>query len=170
MPLTVLSSVERETLMYQNYKKIVFPYVNKDGSVSWVVEYPDLPGCSAVGSTEEEALIESKVASELWLDEYFELHKSFPIPKEVSNNFSGRVLVRMPKTLHKELTLEAEEERVSLNSLIITLLAQNYGRRMTKPTFNITINQSKPEINETDSALNYQEKSEEKVVDLFPAV
>lgn len=115
--------------MYQNYKKTVFPYTNKDGSTTWVVEYPDLPGCSAVGNTEEEALKESKIASELWLDEYFEQHKFYPIPKEISNNFSGRLLVRLPKTLHKELVIEAEEEGVSLNSLLIALLAQNYGKK-----------------------------------------
>jgi predicted HicB family RNase H-like nuclease len=36
----------------------------------------------------------------------------------------------MPKTLHKELAAEAEEEGVSLNSLVVALLAQNYGRKI----------------------------------------
>lgn len=111
--------------MYPDYKKVVFPYTNKDCSVTWVVEFPDLPGCSAVGRTEEEALQESKVARELWLDEYFDQYKSYPEQKSIANNFSGKILLRLPKTLHKELSEEAEEECVSLNQLIVTLLAQN---------------------------------------------
>jgi predicted RNase H-like HicB family nuclease len=64
--------------MYPVYRKNVFQYQNTDGSVSWVVEFPELPGCSAVGNTKEEALKESKVALELWLDTYYEKHGSYP--------------------------------------------------------------------------------------------
>jgi antitoxin HicB len=112
--------------MYPNYKKSVFPYANKDGSITWVVEYPDLPGCSAVGKTEEESLQESKIACELWLAEYYDDHGCYPVPKEVNNSYSGKFVLRLPKTLHKELAIQAEEEHVSLNSLILTLLAQKH--------------------------------------------
>ena len=156
--------------MFQNYKKVVFPYTNKDGSTTWVVEYPDLPGCSAVGNTEEEALIESKIASELWLDEYFEQHKSYPVPKEMSNSFSGKILVRLPKTLHKELVIEAEEEGVSLNSLVIALLAQNYGKKTTQPTFNITVNQSAPAVENERYVVDYEEKGSRKIIQFPVAV
>lgn len=114
--------------MYPNYKKNIFPYNNKNGSVSWIVEFPDLVGCSAVGETEEKALHESRIACELWLDEYYNEHKCYPTPKVVSNTFSGRLVLRLPKTLHKEISIQAEEEGVSLNSLIITLISQNYGK------------------------------------------
>ena len=153
--------------MFQNYKKIVFPYSNKDGSITWVVEYPDLPGCSAVGKTEEEALEESKIAVELWLEEYFEQHKSLPVPKETSNSFSGKLLVRLPKTLHKELAIEAEEENVSLNSLVIALLAQNFGRKTTQPTLNITVNQTVPAHKNESFLVDYEEKGNRKIIQ-FP--
>lgn len=123
--------------MYPEYKKIIFPYSNRDGSVSWVVEYPDLPGCSAVGKTQEEALVESKTASELWLDAYYDDHHCYPDAKPMSQTFSGRIALRIPKTLHKELSEQAQLEGVSLNSLIITLLAQNFGKRLSRPTINI---------------------------------
>lgn len=127
--------------MYPNYKKNIFPYNNKNGSVSWVVEFPDLTGCSAVGETEEEALRESKTASGLWLDEYFEEHKCYPAAKEVSNTYSGRLVLRLPKTLHKEIAIQAEEEGVSLNTLIITLISQNYGKLISQQHESILINQ-----------------------------
>jgi predicted RNase H-like HicB family nuclease len=118
--------------MYPDYKKIVFPYMNKDGSITWVVEFPDLPGCSAVGSSEEEALHESKIARELWLDDYFDRNKYYPVPKEITVDFSGRFVLRLPKTLHKQLAIEAEEEGVSLNTLIISLLSQNNEKRVAQ--------------------------------------
>lgn len=152
--------------MYNNYRKTVFPYTNKDGSTVWVVEFPDLPGCSAVGNTEEEALAESKVASELWLDEYFEENKCYPVPKEISNSFSGRLLVRMPKTLHKELAAEAEEEGVSLNSLVVALLAQNYGRKMTKPTFNITFSAT-PAVEKERLPVDYEEQGKTNITNIY---
>lgn len=127
--------------MYPNYKKTVFPYSNKNGSVSWVVEFPDLVGCTAVGESEEAALQESRTACELWLDEYYEEHQSYPTPKEVSNSYSGRLVLRLPKTLHKEIAIQAEEEGVSLNTLIITLISQNYGKLVSQQNENVLTNQ-----------------------------
>lgn len=34
----------------------------------WIATFPDLPGCSAWGATEAEALIESKAAALAWLE------------------------------------------------------------------------------------------------------
>jgi len=117
--------------MYPDYRKVVFPYKNLDGSMTWVVEFPDLPDCTAVGDTEDEALTEAKVARDLWLDVYFESHQSYPIPKEIANQYSGKVLLRLPKTLHKSLAEQADDEGVSLNTLMITYLAQYCGERIS---------------------------------------
>ena len=34
----------------------------------WVCEFPDLPGCSGIGDTPEEAIEDGKVAMALWLE------------------------------------------------------------------------------------------------------
>lgn len=54
-----------------------------------------------------------------------ELIESLPKAKGVANpdDPSGVVSVRMPKSLHRSLILEAEEEGISLNQLIVTKLA-----------------------------------------------
>jgi predicted RNase H-like HicB family nuclease len=127
--------------MYPDYRKVVFTYPNSDGSKSWVVDFPDLPGCSAVGESEEEALRESKIASELWLDVYFENHGKYPEAKDFSNEYSGKLLLRLPKTLHKELAQTAQNEGVSLNSYIVSIVAQRFGERASRPTYNFTFNQ-----------------------------
>ena len=153
--------------MDQKYKKVLFPYSNKDGSVSWVVEFPDMPGCSAVGATEEEALLQAKDASELWLEEYFEQHNSYPVPRETSNEYSGKFMVRLPKSLHKKLVWEAEEEGVSLNSLVNTLLAHNFGERKAQHTINITINQPEQKDGKKSDRNEYRENRNAKFIS-FP--
>ena len=145
--------------MYPDYKKVIFPFKNKDGSITWVVEFPDLPGCSAVGKTEIQAQEEAKTALELWLDEYFEEHKSYPEPKESAGIYSGKLVLRLPKTLHKQLSEQAEDEGVSLNTLIITLLAQNYVRCKSPSTVNITICQATANIENISDDSEYKDIS-----------
>ena len=40
-----------------------------------------------------------------------------------SNKFSGKFLVRIPKSLHYKLTIEAEKEGVSLNQYVLYKLS-----------------------------------------------
>ncbi len=46
-----------------------------------------------------------------------------PPPRE----YSGKVNLRMPKSLHQDLVRRAEQEGVSLNQLIVTALARSLG-------------------------------------------
>jgi hypothetical protein len=45
--------------------------------------------------------------------------------------FSGRVLVRMPASLHRELVEAAQADRVSLNQYVCALLAGGTGWRQS---------------------------------------
>ena len=46
-----------------------------------------------------------------------------PIGEKAPDQVSGKVLVRMPRTLHASLLAESEREGVSLNQLIVAKLA-----------------------------------------------
>jgi predicted RNase H-like HicB family nuclease len=54
---------------------------------------PELPGCSAFGETEEEALREIKVAIDLWLETAQKEDRGIPQPieKELLKSFMDRV-------------------------------------------------------------------------------
>lgn len=43
--------------------------------------------------------------------------------------FSGQLRLRMPKSLHAELTRAAENEGVSLNTYLISLLVREHTKR-----------------------------------------
>lgn len=135
--------------MCYEYRKVIFPYYNNDGSISWVVEFPDLPGCSATGNSEDEALSESKIACELWLDAYHDSHGCYPESKEVKNDYSGRFVLRLPKSLHKNLAQTAEREGVSLNFFVVTLLSQKYGEKIARPTY-YNVSEMPEEFNSKD--------------------
>ena len=65
------------------------------------------------------------------LDEVLELslkireEKGEEIPEPLSdNNYSGKFTLRLPKSLHKNLSIEAEKEGISLNQLALYKLSK----------------------------------------------
>jgi predicted HicB family RNase H-like nuclease len=46
---------------------------------------------------------------------------------------SGKVLVRMPADLHAELVARAAQQGVSLNALVVALLAGGVGFKLDAP-------------------------------------
>ena len=92
---------------------------NKDGS--FFAEIEELPGCMTEGDTKEEALEMLEDAKKAWLE--VALKRKIIIPEPVSDEFSGKLNLRLPKFLHRKLSYRAKEEGVSLNTLISSALA-----------------------------------------------
>lgn len=90
---------------------------------------PDLPGCSAFGETEGEAIQQLKTAEELWLKTAKKERRKIPKPSS-EDVYSGKILARTPKSLHKELMEKAKEEGVSLNQLVVYLLSKGIDKRI----------------------------------------
>jgi antitoxin HicB len=44
-------------------------------------------------------------------------------------DMSGKFVARVPKTIHAKLAIRAKEEGVSLNTLVLALIAEGLGRR-----------------------------------------
>ena len=57
-------------------------YSEKDEGFIAIV--PELPGCSAFGRTEEDALKEVKIAMQLWLETAREIGREIPAPQKRS--------------------------------------------------------------------------------------
>ena len=57
-----------------------------------------------------------------YLEVKLENNLPVPIPEE-AENYSGKFVVRIPKTLHKRLAVEADKEGVSLNQLALYKLS-----------------------------------------------
>ena len=82
----------------------------------------ELDGCQSTGDTLEELNQGLNEAMEGYFEVKLENNLPIPIP-ETSDKYSGKFVVRLPKSLHQRLAIEAEKEGVSLNQLALYKLA-----------------------------------------------
>ncbi len=93
---------------------------------AFIAACPELHGISAFGASPEEAAKELRQAITLAAEVMVEDGDPLPEAAKV-HDFSGQLRLRMPKSLHARLSDDAEIEGVSLNSLIVTRLAESAG-------------------------------------------
>ena len=113
--------------MLKGYYALVTELPAEDGG-GYLVEIPDLPGCMADGDTPQAALQDAAGAIDEWIDAAIKLGRPVPKPKAVEQ-YSGKWLQRVPKSLHMRLALKARKEGTSLNALATAILAEGVGRR-----------------------------------------
>lgn len=102
----------------------------EDGEyVALIPEFPDL---NALAETPEAAAREAQVVAGLFLEDMAECNQEPPAPQTLSS-YSGETRVRMPRTLHQRLAGRALMENVSLNTLMVSLLAEGVGARGELP-------------------------------------
>jgi antitoxin HicB len=122
-------------LLKQPYARLVVP--ETDGTYRG--EILEFPGCIATGDTPAEALKAIENVADGWLQSA--LANNQPIPEPVDNTeFSGRLVLRMPRSLHKKAARLAEREGVSLNQFILTCLAEQIGERARPAQPQFTLN------------------------------
>lgn len=100
----------------------------QDRDDEWVATIDALPGCNARGSTPDEAVERVAGAVAAALEAAEREGKEVPDPKKTQSH-SGRLLLRMPQSLHAELARAAEREHVSLNQFITDALSGSLGWR-----------------------------------------
>jgi len=114
-----MSTDSLEELKARNYPaKIEF---DKDDAL-FVVDFPDLPGCSATGATVPEAYAQAEESKAEWLR--LAMQRGLPIPEpSLASDYSGRVLLRLPSSLHAILADRAKLRGASLNQYLVHLLS-----------------------------------------------
>lgn len=96
--------------------------VKSDDAGGWIAKVDELSGCTAEGSSAEEAAARVQEAMRTWIAQAVAEGREVPKPRSAASH-SGRLLVRMPQSLHAELARAAEREEVSLNQFITSSLA-----------------------------------------------
>jgi antitoxin HicB len=118
-------TIERKLLEYYlNLKYPVTIHAALEGG--FVAEIEDLPGCLAQGETLEEAYDEIEIARKLWLETTYEDGQDIPLPRD-DREYSGKFIVRVPKSLHRKLDLLAKKEGTSLNQYVVSELSRVVG-------------------------------------------
>lgn len=105
------------------YLNLHYPVtIHPDPDGGFVAEIEELPGCVTQGETLEEAFGAIEDARRGWIQVAHEGGQDIPLPRDVEE-YSGKILVRIPKSLHRVLARTAKWEGVSLNQYIASLLA-----------------------------------------------
>jgi predicted RNase H-like HicB family nuclease len=103
------------------YTYIIKPIKDESGSYFHALVL-ELDGCQSTGNTFQEAYEGLLEAMEGWIEVKLENGFSVPLPQKI-DNFSGKFVVRLPKTLHAHLVMETEREGVSLNQYALYKLS-----------------------------------------------
>ena len=97
-----------------------------DADEEFVATSLEFPGASGFGATWEEAVADVREAILGILEVMKEDGDPIPDPRKLES-YSGRVNLRMPRSLHRTLAIAAAREGVSLNTLMLTHLAAGLG-------------------------------------------
>lgn len=99
-----------------------------EDSAGWTAKVEELPGCEAHAETADEATRAIRDSMEAWIAEALANNREVPEPRSAAS-YSGRLMLRMPHSLHAELARAAERDDVSLNQFITSSLASSVGWR-----------------------------------------
>ncbi len=119
-PASIAMEVERRMRMRYSHNLIR----NEDGS--YFAQIIEFPGCMTEGDTPAQALEMLDDAMRTWLCGRLEDRLDIPDPAN-DEALSGKFIVRVPKSMHRDLAERAERENVSLNAWVNAVLARNLG-------------------------------------------
>jgi antitoxin HicB len=95
-----------------------------------VASVQELDGCIAHGETAAEALENLERVQAAWLELAIGDGQQVPLPAADEEELpSGRLLVRLPRLLHKKLIQIAEVDDTSLNTAVTQALSEYVARR-----------------------------------------
>jgi predicted RNase H-like HicB family nuclease len=112
-----------EEYLKERYSRVLIPDEESGTYTAVILEFP---GCIAQGDTPQEAYDHLEDAAKEWLDAALVLKQEIPSPSQ-SLSFGGKVLLRLPKSLHRQSALIAGKEGVSLNQFIVSALSEKVG-------------------------------------------
>ena len=107
------------------YAATILPLPPSEGG-GYLASAVELPGCTATGESEAEALEELRDAIRSWVMTAREFGDEVPPPVS-KHRYSGKFVVRVPASLHRSLALRAGAEGVSLNQLVSMLLSGGFA-------------------------------------------
>lgn len=104
------------------YLSLPYTFQVRKTETGYWANVKEIDGCHTPADTIEEAYKDL----EMILKDHIEirLESGTPIPEPVDQDYSGKFNVRVPKTLHKQLAIAAEDEGISLNQYVVYKLAK----------------------------------------------
>jgi len=120
--------IESQVDLYANlpYQIAIEKWDDGDGPY-YVAHVLELQGCMIHGDTPEDALHEIEDVKRDWIKTNLELGNKMPEPLR-TRKYSGKIILRMPPSLHETLVKIAELDGVSFNQYMVSALSRHAGR------------------------------------------
>jgi antitoxin HicB len=96
----------------------------------FVARAEELPGCSAHGETEPEAISNLHDNMRVWIEDCIDSGDAVPEPSDEVELPSGKWVQRVPRSLHFKLIRLAKAEGVSLNQFVTSALSERVGAKL----------------------------------------
>jgi antitoxin HicB len=111
-----------KSYLQQPYARIVIP-VEPSGFHAEILEFP---GCFAEGETLEEAYSNLESAAESWIESCLAQGHEVPGPSSTLT-YSGRIVLRLPKSIHHKAAQLAQRDDTSLNTFLVSAVSARVG-------------------------------------------
>lgn len=113
---------------FESYGHIIAPLSQDDGG-GYMITFPDLPGCMSDGESLDEVLNNGRDAFNSWVAAQVDLNRQIPSPTHYDDEGKpAKFVQRLPRSLHASLQARAKAEGVSINTLVLALIAEGLGR------------------------------------------
>lgn len=120
--MTVESKSQRKTLA--EYLALEYRFdVIADPDGGYVIKFPDLPGCMTQVDDVRDVVPMAEEVRILWLETEYERGREIP-PPTYPEEYSGKLSLRLPRSLHRSLAEAAERQGVDINQYAVALLAR----------------------------------------------
>lgn len=113
------------------FKSLKYPIEIVETDEGVVASHPDLPGCNSFGETIPDAIKNLDEVRLLWLEGHFKAYGSAPELRD-DEDYSGKFVLRVPKSLHRALEKTARREGISLNQLAVSLLSRGTAEKTSE--------------------------------------
>jgi predicted RNase H-like HicB family nuclease len=108
--------------LQQPYARIVIP-VENGGYHAEILEFM---GCYAQGESPEEAYKNLEEVAETWIEACLDRGQEIPEPSS-SLGYAGNVLLRLPRSIHRQASKMAQRDRTSLNQYLLAAVSARVG-------------------------------------------
>lgn len=115
-------SKRAKSILQKPYQRVFIP----DEVGTYCALILEFPGCISQGDTIQDALANLENAAVNWIDASLRAGHVIPEP-EVNKEYGGKVLLRMPKSLHARAAQRADMDGVSINTFIVAAVAHRVG-------------------------------------------
>lgn len=134
-------------ILSRPYARILIP----DDDGTYTAEILEFPGCFGEGDTAGEAIEDLEQAAASWIEAAIKQGQDIPPPMD-SCEYSGKINLRLPKSIHKQAARFAERDDISLNQLFLSAIAARIGaeefcehlleKLKSPPTINVLVQSS----------------------------